>query len=228
MTLLALILSGCQSGGTGDTSMTGDTSVTDEASVTEKPDGTDEASVTEKPDGTDEASNTDKTDGTDEASVTDKTDGSGVTYEPKHASGTSGKRKIIIDTDTAADDAAAIIFAAENPDIELLGVTVLVGNVDIEQGTKNALMSLQKAGADVPVYLGMEVNSDGLNQEAVSVYGEDGMGDAGLIHPEGVAEGKNAIDFILEMADKYPNELEIVESVPQPISQMLSSVIPKP
>ena len=41
------------------------------------------------------------------------------------------RRLVIIDTDTGADDPAAIVLAAKNHDIELLGVTVLLANVDL-------------------------------------------------------------------------------------------------
>ena len=61
-------------------------------------------------------------------------------------------RKIIIDTDTGADDASALILAAKQENVEILGVTVLVGNVDLEQSTRNALAALETAGCDAPVY----------------------------------------------------------------------------
>ena len=50
--------------------------------------------------------------------------------------------RIIIDTDTAGDDAAALIIAAKNPNIEILGVTVLAGNVSLEQGAKHTTQSM--------------------------------------------------------------------------------------
>ena len=56
-------------------------------------------------------------------------------------------RKFIIDTDTASDDAAAIIMAALDPEIELLGVTSVAGNVSIEQATRNALQLLNRVTA---------------------------------------------------------------------------------
>ena len=70
-------------------------------------------------------------------------------------------RKIIIDTDTGADDASALILAAKSPEVQILGVTVLAGNVDLEQGTKNALAALELAGCDAPVYKGSDVRYDG-------------------------------------------------------------------
>ena len=61
------------------------------------------------------------------------------------------KRRVIIDTDTGADDAAALILAAKDEYTEIVGVTVLVGNVDLEKSADNAIMVLVTAGADIPV-----------------------------------------------------------------------------
>ena len=119
-------------------------------------------------------------------------------------------RKLIIDADTGADDASAIILAAGRDDIDLLGVTILAGNVDLEQGAKNALAALEMAGSDAPVYKGASENFSGERIDAFSVFGSDGMGDAGLIDPKGNAEAKDAVDFILEMVSLYPDEVEIV------------------
>ena len=124
--------------------------------------------------------------------------------------GHTPSRKLIIDTDTGADDVSAIILAASSKDIELLGVTVLVGNVDLERSAKNALMALEMAGSDARVYKGASENLTGETIEAFSVFGSDGMGDIGLVHPKGEAEEKDAVDFILEMIRQYPNEVEIV------------------
>ena len=122
----------------------------------------------------------------------------------------SGKRNIIIDTDTGGDDAAAIILAALDPDINIVGVTTVFGNVELEQGVKNALMALEVAGCKAPVFLGSEENYEGENKEAYSVYGEDGMGDADLVHPTGEAADGDAIDFIINTVKAHPGEIEIV------------------
>ncbi|MCR4746383.1 MAG: nucleoside hydrolase [Lachnospiraceae bacterium] len=122
----------------------------------------------------------------------------------------SAPRKIIIDTDTGADDAAAIILAAKNKNIEILGLTVLAGNVDVDSAAQNALMSLEIAGTSAPVYRGATSNYNNEEINAFSVFGSDGMGDADLIHPSGKCEEGDAVDFILETVEKYPNEVEIV------------------
>lgn len=119
-------------------------------------------------------------------------------------------RKIIIDTDTGADDASALIFAAKQENVEILGVTVLVGNVDLEQSTKNALAALEQAGCDAPVYKGSADTIDGTVKTAFSVFGTDGMGDAGLIHPKKQAESGDAVDFIIDTVKNNPNEVEII------------------
>ncbi len=118
--------------------------------------------------------------------------------------------KIIIDTDTGADDASALILAAKSPNVEILGVTVLAGNVNLDQGTKNALMSLEIAGADAPVYRGSDENYSGRKIDVSSVFGLDGMGEKDLIHPSQGAKEQNAVDFILETIEEYPDEVEIV------------------
>ena len=123
---------------------------------------------------------------------------------------TPAERKIIIDTDTGADDAAAMILAAKNKSIDILGVTVLMGNVGLEQSARNAKMALEIAGSDIPVYKGASENTSGKPIEAFSVFGSDGMGDADLIHPEKESEDEDALDFILDTVRKNPGEIEIV------------------
>ncbi len=121
-----------------------------------------------------------------------------------------GKRNLIIDTDTGADDASALILAALNPNVNVAGVTVLVGNVDLEQSTKNAIMALEMAGCDAPVFKGSATTYDGVDRTAFSVFGEDGMGDADIIHPSREADEGDAVDFIINTVKAHPGEIEIV------------------
>lgn len=120
-------------------------------------------------------------------------------------------RKVIIDTDTGGDDAAAIIMAALAPEVDILGVTVVAGNVSLEQGAQNALMALEVAGrTDVPVFLGAEESMAGVEYDIFSVYGKDGMGDADLIHPTMTPESLAAVDFILQTVAESPGEVDII------------------
>ncbi len=63
-------------------------------------------------------------------------------------------RKMIIDTDTASDDAVAIVMALQYPDIEVEAITVVSGNVSMKQGSINARYSVEMCGKQIPVYEG--------------------------------------------------------------------------
>ena len=120
------------------------------------------------------------------------------------------KRKVVIDTDAGADDLSAIILAAKSGKLDILGITTLVGNVDLEQSTKNAFVALEIADCDAPVYKGSSENYSGEKIEAFSVFGSDGMGDVNPVDPTSQPENKDAVDFILETVKQYPNEVEII------------------
>lgn len=122
----------------------------------------------------------------------------------------SAPRRFIIDTDTGADDASALIYAASQKNCKIEGVTVLMGNVDLEQGTKNALMALELVGCDAPVYKGADTTYDGEDKVAFSVFGADGMGEADLVHPTATAQDGDAVDFILDTVRDNPGEIEIL------------------
>ena len=63
-------------------------------------------------------------------------------------------RAFLIDTDTASDDAVAILMALAAPDVRVLALTTVAGNVGLEQATRNALYTAEIAGAEVPVFKG--------------------------------------------------------------------------
>ena len=60
-------------------------------------------------------------------------------------------QKIILDTDPGIDDAMAIFFAFQSPDIEVLGLTTVYGNVPVTMAAQNALTLCEIAGKDIPV-----------------------------------------------------------------------------
>lgn len=120
------------------------------------------------------------------------------------------KRRIIIDTDTAGDDAGAMMLALKSQHIKVEGITVLAGNVNIEQAAKNAIMTTEVPGVKVPVYKGASTTYTGKVRDVFTVFGKDGMGDKDLIHPKGQAEKQNGIDFILDTIRKNPGEIELV------------------
>ena len=61
-------------------------------------------------------------------------------------------RIFLIDTDTASDDAVALIMALRAPDVRVAGVTVVAGNVNLDQAVRNALYTVELCGAQTPVF----------------------------------------------------------------------------
>lgn len=122
-------------------------------------------------------------------------------------------RKIIIDTDTGSDDAVALLMCLRDPGVEVLALTTVSGNVPVEQATLNCLMAAEIAvGAEhvPPVYVGADRPLMRERVHARNVHGNDGMSDAGLIHPTvRPVEGVHASDAILSLVRQYPGEIEL-------------------
>ena len=91
------------------------------------------------------------------------------------------RRPFLIDTDTASDDAVALLMALRHPEVEVRAITVVAGNVPLEQGLQNALYTRDLAGAGhVPVFAGAASPRARDLHTAQDVHGGDGMGDIGL------------------------------------------------
>ena len=84
-------------------------------------------------------------------------------------------RVFLIDTDTASDDAVALIMALRAADVRVAAITTVAGNVPVEQSTRNALYTVELCGADVPVYAGAEKPLLRPYQNATWFHGRDGL-----------------------------------------------------
>ncbi|MEM4969776.1 MAG: nucleoside hydrolase [Sulfolobales archaeon] len=106
--------------------------------------------------------------------------------------------KAVLDMDPGVDDAVALIMALGLGDIEVLGVTIVSGNVHVDQGVRNALRILSYLGRnEIKVYKGSEkpLIRDLVTSE--HIHGADGLGDSGIPEGSGRVSG-NAISFIVE------------------------------
>ncbi len=66
------------------------------------------------------------------------------------------RRSIVIDTDTASDDAVALVLAVQEPTVDVRAVTVVAGNVPLDLAVRNAIVTLDLCGgADIPVHAGL-------------------------------------------------------------------------
>ena len=66
------------------------------------------------------------------------------------------KIPFLIDTDTASDDAVALIMALRSPEIQVVAITTVAGNVDVDQATRNAIYTAELCDSKVPVFAGAE------------------------------------------------------------------------
>jgi purine nucleosidase len=108
-------------------------------------------------------------------------------------------QKIIIDTDPGQDDAVAILLALASPELEVLGLTCVAGNVPLPLTVKNALTICELAGrADMPVRAGCDRPLKRGLVTAEHVHGKTGLDGIALPDPTmPVAEG-HAVDFIID------------------------------
>jgi purine nucleosidase len=108
-------------------------------------------------------------------------------------------RKIIIDTDPGQDDAVAILLALASPEIEVLGLTAVAGNVPLALTAKNARIVAELAGRpDVPVFAGCDRPMKQPLVTAEHVHGKTGLDGPVMADPQMPLQDKDAVDFIID------------------------------
>src|SRR5580704_6791427 len=113
-------------------------------------------------------------------------------------------RNFLIDTDTASDDAVAIMMALAEPNVRVLGLTTVAGNVVLEQATQNALLTAEVCNSDVPVFAGADKPLYRAHDHAHWFHGKDGLGDRGYPTPKRKPETESAVDAMLRLAKAHP------------------------
>ncbi|MCL6537205.1 MAG: nucleoside hydrolase [Acidothermus sp.] len=119
-------------------------------------------------------------------------------------------RRFLIDTDTASDDALALVMALRHPDIRVEAITVVAGNVPVDQAVQNALYVVELCGASVPVHAGAVKPLTRALQTAQHVHGKDGMGDVGLPLRGRTPAPLPAVEAIVRAVRAFPHELTLV------------------
>ena len=119
-------------------------------------------------------------------------------------------RKFLIDTDTASDDAVALVMALREPTVTVEAVTVVAGNVPLDQAVQNAVYTVELCGSEVPVYAGRHAPLMRDLQTAEDVHGKDGMGNIGLPLSGRDPAGTGAIDVIIETIIGSPGKITLV------------------
>jgi len=121
-------------------------------------------------------------------------------------------KKVILDTDPGVDDAMAIFLAVASPEIELLGLTTIFGNANVDVTTRNALLLLELAGRpDIPVIKGAASPITRPYAGPVPhVHGDNGLGNAVLPPVQTSAEAIDVADWIYQQARQAPGEITML------------------
>jgi len=104
-------------------------------------------------------------------------------------------------------------MALRAPDVEVKAITIVAGNVPVEQSTKNALYVAELCGVDVPVYAGADKPLLRTYQNATWFHGRDGLGDHGYPAPRKTVGRLHAADASIETVEANPG-LVIVTLAP--------------
>jgi purine nucleosidase len=113
-------------------------------------------------------------------------------------------RTFLIDTDTASDDAVAIIMALSARDVRVCALTTVAGNVDLEQATRNALFTAEICGDAVPVFPGAARPLNRPLEDAHWFHGRDGLGDHDYPAPKRAPERERGAEAIRRFAHESP------------------------
>jgi inosine-uridine nucleoside N-ribohydrolase len=122
------------------------------------------------------------------------------------------RHKVIFDTDPGVDDAMALLYIHYNPDFELLGITTVLGNADIETTTRNALYLTQRFAIAAPVAKGAaEPLKIKRTRSPSHVHGENGMGNAPVPATFDIApDPRPAWRFIVDTVKAHPHQVTVI------------------
>ncbi len=137
------------------------------------------------------------------------------------------KTKIILDCDPGHDDAVAIMLAAREPSLELLGVSVVAGNQTLENTQRNARNVLQWLGADIPVYAGCDRPMVRDKVIAADIHGSTGL-DGPVFPPlTKKLEPEHAVQFLIRTLLESEGDITVVTTGPMTNLAMAMRLEPK-
>ena len=120
------------------------------------------------------------------------------------------KNKYFIDTDTASDDAVALLMALEWDNVEVLGISIVSGNMSVEQGSINARYTVELCKKDVPVYIGAHGPLVKKREHADWFHGPDGMGNMNYPAPKLQETDEDFIEVLNNHINQHPEEITLV------------------
>jgi purine nucleosidase len=119
-------------------------------------------------------------------------------------------RPFFIDTDTASDDAVALVMALRHPDVDVVGIGVVAGNVPLDLAVQNALYVAELCGVEVAIHAGADRPLVVALETGQHVHGTDGMGDIGLPLTGRSPAAGHAVDALLAASFEHAGDLTLV------------------
>jgi len=95
-------------------------------------------------------------------------------------------------------------MALRHPEVEVVGITTVAGNVEVRQASRNALYTAELCGSSVPVFTGAEKPLKRAHWSADWFHGRDGLGDHGYPPPRRVPEKMGAAEAMIELIEAHP------------------------
>ena len=122
---------------------------------------------------------------------------------------------LILDVDTGVDDALALLYAAASPEVDVIGATAVMGNVTVEQATRNTLAVLQAAGLpNAEVAAGASAPLGRAHVPFPVVHGEGGLGRADPPEPTRSVSERSAVELIVAAVRERPGDVLLVATGP--------------
>lgn len=121
--------------------------------------------------------------------------------------------KIWIDTDPGIDDALALILAVRSPELDLIGVSAVHGNIQVERGAANALKILELVHSSAPVWQGADRNLIGNLRTAPFIHGKDGLGELLPDSTRQLQDG-DAVDALVRTLRQSQEKVTVIAIAP--------------
>jgi purine nucleosidase len=137
-------------------------------------------------------------------------------------------RRIIIDTDPGLDDAIAILLAFASPELEVLGLAAVAGNVPLADTEANARRICELASRrDAKVFAGCARPVLRSYASAATVHGETGLNGARLPAPTMALQPEHAVDWIVDTVMTLPAQSVTICAL-GPLTNLALAVIKEP
>jgi len=140
---------------------------------------------------------------------------------------TTEKIKVIIDTDPGVDDVACIIYAMNDPNLDVKLLTTVAGNISIKKATRNLLHVKELFGFDCPVAVGEKKALRRVSPTAEFIHSKEGLG--GYTPPRTVKIAPNSYDAVEEMYKVISNgNGDIIPVMLGPVTNLAKLIITHP